>query len=237
MHTWFICHSAFGVPSPPKNRGNALVDIHAWCSRLWLTPNDLYRSEHLLYSNWRHWPPRRLLPLPFLSASVIHWSTTWSPYVTKIQYALTMFYLSFCWLITWQVVAHEAIKSLINLSADPRIQELLDDKFFIHHLCLLILVGWSSFCFIGVMHTLTRYSRFPIRYWPMLLVCCYPTWQSTSLLVSVSWKVKPSHCLVYLNRHVCWIIWLRHSIVVISEHTIPRPNSTFWLVSLLMFLV
>ncbi|KAI9318977.1 hypothetical protein BX666DRAFT_1410689 [Dichotomocladium elegans] len=38
------------------------------------------------------------------------------------------------------VVAHEAIKCLTNLSADPRVLEVLNDKFFLNHLCLLILI-------------------------------------------------------------------------------------------------
>ncbi|KAI8144617.1 hypothetical protein BJV82DRAFT_667817 [Fennellomyces sp. T-0311] len=41
------------------------------------------------------------------------------------------------------VVAHEAIKCLINLSHDPRIQAELDDKFFINFLCLTILIPKS----------------------------------------------------------------------------------------------
>ncbi|KAJ8655716.1 hypothetical protein O0I10_008601 [Lichtheimia ornata] len=63
------------------------------------------------------------------------------------------------------VVAHEAIKSLINLSADPRIQELLDDKFFIHHLCLLILIPDSVLADAACMllSNMTKYEPTCVR--------------------------------------------------------------------------
>ncbi|KAG2217268.1 hypothetical protein INT45_009308 [Circinella minor] len=41
------------------------------------------------------------------------------------------------------VVAHEALKCLINLSHDPRILQELDDKYFLNFLCLLILIPKS----------------------------------------------------------------------------------------------
>jgi hypothetical protein len=51
-----------------------------------------------------------------------------------------------------KITAHDGLRSLINLSSDPLVQQELDDADFLKYIGLLITVSYKSVCEIGKVY-------------------------------------------------------------------------------------